>query len=294
MWSSFSNAAITACRGVAFARTTITTCPTFEASTGDTARSPVTVSGVLASPTVAGAPNAGVVYVASVVSGTFAVCPNNILRWASQIVPVVTTPAIDEAGNVYIAGTNDSRTVLSLASFNGAQNWIFTATAAINASPVLGSDGTVYVIDGRGRLFGIDPDTGTSPGVIFDASAQTPGAQVFASPALGANGILYIVDTMGMLTAFDTASGMVNWHISLGAAIYSSPLVTADNTLIFGADDGVVYGVADRGASAEIRWTYQTGAAVRSSPALANDTTGTIFVGSSDRLVYALRPPLPE
>src|SRR6185295_8347823 len=102
--------------------------------------------------------------------------------------------------------------VISLDDATGLTNWIFTATAPINASPVIADDGTLYAIDSRGRLFGINPDDGVSKGgVIFDASAQTPGAQVFASPALGVpslaggTGVLYIPDTGGALTAVKPA-----------------------------------------------------------------------------------------
>jgi large repetitive protein len=274
---------------------------TFDALDGDALRGNVPLTGVLASPTVAGAPNTGVVYAGSLSTGTFAVCPNNVLRWASQLVGVASTPAIDPEGNLYVVGSSSARTVVSLDGASGLPNWIFTATSPINASPIFappplgGADGTLYVVDGLGRLFAIDALNGTSPGVIFDARAQTVGAEVFASPALGTDGTIYVADTTGTLTAVDPRESRVKWtwRTPNGAAIYSSPLIAVvDKTVIFGADDGFVYAVQDLGTEAATRWTFETGGSVRSSPALAND--GTIVIGSSDRNVYALRPPSAE
>lgn len=266
----------------------------FQASTGFLARSIVAVIGIPTSPTVAEAEDAGVVYVGSLTTGLLAVCPNNILRWAAQNVPVGAMPAVDADGTLYSVGTNDARTVQALNPFNGVTSWVFTTTAAINASPALGDDGTVYVVDGRGRTFAIDPDDGSSPGVFFDA-----GAGVSASPALGADGTLYVADLGGKVSAIDPA-GTVRWQVAVadgalaaagaGQPINSSPAISADGTLIFGADDGWVYGLRDLGDSAELRWVFETGGAVRSSPAIADDGLGTVYVGSADRRVYALRP----
>lgn len=255
---------------------------TFDAVGGSARRPPVQVVGVLTSPTLSGGSEAGVAYVGSLSAGLLAVCPNNVLRWASQFIPVGNVPAVDAEGGVYLAGAVGSRTVIALDPTNGQQRWLFTATATINAAMIAGADGSIYVVDGAGRAFAVDADTGTSPGLLFES-----GAQVTASPALGADGTLYVADLAGRLTAYDTAAGDVRWIflVPSGAGIASSPAVTADGTVVFGADDGFVYAV---GSDGELRWSFETGGAVRSSPAIAAD--GTIYVGSADFNVYALRP----
>jgi outer membrane protein assembly factor BamB len=279
----------------------------YASATGGLNRPAFTVLGVLSSPAVAPAPNAGVVYVGSLNTGLFAVCPNNIARFASQVASVAAPAAVDAPGNVYAVGAGDGRFVSSLNPTNGVQNWIFTATTGINAAPMLNPGGTLlYVVDGLGRLFAVNTATGTAvdpatnqpAGAIFDLQQYDDTAQVFASPALGTNGTVYIADTNGGLWAVDPTAasdpvqGKLRWQTAVPAGVYSSPVVTADFTLIFGADDGVVYALADLGDTAAVRWTFATGGSVRSSPALAQNVFGTtIYVGSSDRRVYALRPP---
>lgn len=282
---------------------------TFDAEDGSQLRGTVPLIGLLSSPTVAPPPNQGIVYAGSLSTGTISVCPNNVVRWTAQVVSVASTPAIDFASNIYVAGASNGRTLISLDDTFGQTNWIFTATAPINASPIIADDGTAFTIDTRGRLFAVNSVDGTSfAGVIFDASATDPNIQVFASPALGtpsvANGIgvLYIPDTGGSLTAVqpevdgngNVVGATVKWTFRTpsGASIQSSPIVTADDTIIFGADDGVVYALQDEDTTFAVRWTYQTGGPVQSSPALTN--AGTIVVGSNDRKVYALVPPSAE
>jgi len=270
---------------------------TFAQSNGVATRGAAAVIGVLSSPNLAALPNAGVAYVGSLSTGLFAVCPNNILRWGSQAVPVAATPALDNVGNVYVAGANNTRTLSSVNPTNGLQNWVFSATAAINSSPIVSPDSTtVYIVDNLGRVFGVNTKTGLSPGVIFDVQSLNPGAQVVASPALGADGTLYIADTRGSLWAVDVATNSLRWHAVVGGAIYSSPIVTADRTVIFGADDGAVYAIADLGDGSALRWSFvpdlEDGeGAFRSSPAVANDGSGTVYIGSNNRRVYALLPP---
>lgn len=270
---------------------------------GIATRNAVTVVGSLSSPNLAPAPNTGVVYFGSLTTGLFASCPNSILRWAQQIVPVIATPAIDALGNVIAVSANVARTLVSVNPTSGQANWTFTATAPINASPMIGSDGTIYIVDASGRLFGVNPTTGVSisSGALFDLTQSNPGAEVFASPALRTNVLdtIYIPDTTGTLwavtvdTTANPPSAQVRWQTKVAnAGIFSSPVVSTDGTLIFGADDGTVYAVQDAGDAGTLRWTYTTEGPVRSSPAILQDATDTvIYVGSNDRRVYALRPP---
>jgi len=272
---------------------------TLESFTGESLRSAVAAVGVLASPNVGSGSNAGVVYVGSLATGAFAICPNNVLRWASQIFPVANVPALGFDGTVYLPASVGARTLSALDPGNGQTNWIFTATAPILAAPIVGDDASVFVVDSAGRAFVLDPVVGTSGGVLFDV-----GAGVTSSPALGADGTpgadtLYVADQAGKLTAIDLTSvnpsragASARWTFTVpgGAAINSSPAVTVDGTILFGADDGVLYAVRDLGNAAEVRWTFTTAGPLRSSPAVADDGLGTIYFGSSDGSVYAVRP----
>ena len=66
----------------------------------------------------------------------------------------------------------------------------------------------------------------------------------------------------------------------------SSALVDARGAILFGSQDDRLYCLEPDG---HLRWSVELGGDVDSSPTLAAD--GTIFVGSDDRKLYALRAP---
>ena len=79
----------------------------------------------------------------------------------------------------------------------------------------------------------------------------------------------------------DRASGEVVWEFPVRDRIDSSPVLVR-NRVIFGSDDGRIYGVDP--ATGEEAWSYQIGAPIKASPALAE---GKIVIGAEDGVVYA-------
>jgi outer membrane protein assembly factor BamB len=109
--------------------------------------------------------------------------------------------------------------------------------------------------------------------------------QVSTAPALGLE-TLYLVSEAGTVYALDSRTAALRWMVSVGAAVHSAPAVAVDatgETVVFGADDGMLYAVRD----GEILWSVPLGAAVgTSSPSIAAD--GTIFIGTSDGVLFAV------
>ena len=82
--------------------------------------------------------------------------------------------------------------------------------------------------------------------------------------------------------AFEARDGTTLWTYDAGSAIFSTPAVS--NILVFGTSDGRIIALNEWDGS--FMWTLQTGGEVRSSPLIVSET---VYVGSSDGYLYALR-----
>ena len=108
---------------------------------------------------------------------------------------------------------------------------------------------------------------------------------VNTAPALGIE-TLYLVSEAGNVYALDSRTGTLRWAVAVGTAVHSAPALAVDatgETLVFGADDGMLYAVRD----GQLLWTVPLGGSVgTSSPSIAAD--GTIFIGTSDGVLYSV------
>ena len=76
--------------------------------------------------------------------------------------------------------------------------------------------------------------------------------------------------------------GILNWLVTTGDRVYSSPAVV-DGVVYIGSDDAKVYAI-DAATGSE-QWNYTTGGRVITCPAVVN---GVVYVGSYDKNLYAL------
>ena len=83
-------------------------------------------------------------------------------------------------------------------------DWTFGTGGPIESSPIIASDGTIYVGSNDGIVYQINPD-GT-PGWTFNA-----GGTISSSPAMDGSGIIYIGTTAGDLYAIDSTTGTAVW-----------------------------------------------------------------------------------
>ncbi len=101
-------------------------------------------------------------------------------------------------------------------------------------------------------------------------------------------GVVYIASTNGILAALDARSGHALWQFRAGGALYSTPSVQ-NGVVYIGALDGFVYAVD--AASGRLRWRSQvdsTGAKIWSSPAVSN---GLVIIGVASTL--SEKPKIP-
>jgi outer membrane protein assembly factor BamB len=133
------------------------------------------------------------------------------------------------------------------------------------SSPIIGPDGTIYVVGGAGKLFAISPE-GT-----VKWTAQT-GPVLHTSPGLASDGTVYVASYDGKLYAVSppAAGGQqasVRWSFDFGQHLGPTPFPSSSSG--FGAGG-------------------QTGVGSSASPTIARD--GTIYIGANNSNFYAIAP----
>jgi outer membrane protein assembly factor BamB len=170
---------------------------------------------------------------------------------------IFSSAAIDPGGRIYV-GSKDHH----LYAFDDLGNDYDIAWAhatgtfydghLVDASPAIGTDGTIYV--------------GTDQ---YGAAGQTP----------------IPVDTSFFAI---NPNGTRKWAFPTDDGVESSPAIAHDGTIYFGSYDSCLYAVRDMGNHGQLLWKYKTGGPIDASPSVGGD--GTIYIGSRDSTMYALNP----
>jgi outer membrane protein assembly factor BamB len=219
------------------------------------------------------------------------------------------TPGLSLDGTtIYIASAQNQLFAIDL--FTGATNWqdnIFTTNAFnTNAgraggvgSVAVGAGGVIYIGYLDGNLYSINPN-GTTNWIRNTGNSTA----VYSTPALSSNGIIYVgtdqQDETGSsyltgLTAFSASNGYTNWFFAPQPVpfygycgnIYSSPVVGADGTIYFLAEDYRLYAVTPSG---NVKWFLPVPAHAMPDSSVAIGSDGTLYVGSDSPYVYAVNP----
>ncbi|MBC7194160.1 MAG: PQQ-binding-like beta-propeller repeat protein [Caldisericia bacterium] len=154
----------------------------------------------------------------------------------------------------------------------------FSTGDAINTSPVIGSDGTVYIVSTDSKLYAINPN-GTEKWYY-----KGPGdAQSLSSPVVDLDGTIYF--GRGTTIYAINPDGTLKWSFKAGGLVESSPVISFDGTIYFGGGK-YLYALDKNGNK---KWEYTLGdSTYKSSPAISPD--GTIYIGSKDRKLHAVNP----
>jgi outer membrane protein assembly factor BamB/subtilisin family serine protease len=205
----------------------------------------------------------------------YAIQPNGTIKGRPLDVEggVVSSPALSK--NVLYVGALDRRVyAVNLDGFY--RQWRFRAGDAINSSPAIGEDGTIYFGADDGNLYALAPDG-------KEKWRFQTNDRIISSPAIGPDGTIYVGSLDGRLYAI-SPEGKEKWHFQTEGPIYSSPAIAADGAIYIGSDDGNLYAV---NADGTLRWSVKTDGEIRSSPVIGSD--GTIYIASRDGNLYAIR-----
>ncbi|MCL6582617.1 MAG: PQQ-binding-like beta-propeller repeat protein [bacterium] len=250
----------------------------------------------------------GTVYIGSLDGRLYALRgQDGSLKWSYRSGDeIYGSPAIGADGTVYI-GSLDGR-LYALRGQDGSLKWSYRTGYWIYGSPAVGADGTVYIGGLDGRLYALRGQDGSLKW------SYRAGDEIYGSPAIGADGTVYIGSLDGQLYALRGQDGSLKWSYRAGGGISSSPAIGADGTVYIGSLDGYLYAFgspAGLGADSiwpcwrlnaqhtgqsllvgpktpTLKWKCQIGGEVYSSPIVALD--GTIYIGSYDSKIYALKP----
>ena len=143
------------------------------------------------------------------------------------------------------------------------------------ASPVIDNNGTVYVGNSKGQVYGV-----TAAGAKkWDMSLS---GYILSTIAIGSNGFLYVGvsgnATAGVVYALDHNSGVIQWVRPVDGEIPSSPVLYGE-MLYIATKQGTLYALhSDTG---NVTWSFQPqpGSEIVAAPAV--DSYGNIYVTSS-------------
>jgi len=176
---------------------------------------------------------------------------------------------------------NNTGQSLFVGSHTGTPKWSFytSATGSFTySSPVIGSDGIIYIGASNKKFYAINPD-GTQKWSYSSGLSAIQGTSV-----IGSDGTIYFGDYSNQNVYALTSNGSLKWKYTTGNKIYGSPTIGSDGTIYVGSDK--FYALLHQDGS--VKWSYPTGQIWYGSPAIGSD--GTIYVGSTDTKVYALNP----
>ncbi len=190
------------------------------------------------------------------------------------------TPAIDAAGNIYVA-TRITATVGGIYSFdsNGNVRWSVLAATGVGAtysSPAISKDGsTVYFYNtGSGNVRAYYTADGAEK---WSAPVQS-GAGLGTSISVDADGTIYVTNDTEVLAVTDNgATGSLKWKTGSLLGPNSSGVVIGPNKdLYVGTKAGLI---ALNPATGAVKWTYPTWME-ESVPAV--DKNGNIYFGNNE------------
>jgi len=213
---------------------------------------------------------------------------------ASPVDVGLSTPAIAPDGTIFVAGDS-----LYAINPDGTLKWraLGKFDEMMRNSPVIGSDGTVYMVSHNVPLTAFNPADGS----VKWSCELGINDHCFASPSIGPDGTIYVPTSPGILYAVSD-QGSIKWTFVLSTAGFSglfrsSPTIDKDGVIYFGLKSGspssALFALNPDGT---VKWIFEPSDLpsgvppdhfdIYSSPALGTDSL--VFFGQEFGRVYAL------
>lgn len=168
--------------------------------------------------------------------------------------------------------------------------WFFETRGAVNFSPAVASDGTIYISSDAHRIYALNPDGSLK----WTFETELP---VRTCPVIASDGTIYVgvskggsgygISRGGEICAL-TPYGGLKWTFGIRGSVDLVPAIGPDGTVYVASCIGDIYAINPDG---ELKWSFSTGDFFESSPTIASD--GTVYAGTWDTWdgkMYALHP----
>ncbi|MBI3943414.1 MAG: PQQ-like beta-propeller repeat protein [Chloroflexi bacterium] len=245
-----------------------------------------TDSWVSSSPTLS--PDGLTVYIGSYNDKLYALdAGSGAPRWTFTTGGDITgSPALSPDGQVVYIGSWDKQLYAIRAADGITASVPYSTGNFIPASPVVASDGAIYVPDGGGILHVLNID------LTVRGKFQTV-SYMRSTPSLGAQGNVYVLasysdETREALYAFGGVTRTLDLGTSLnyfGDEFSPSPAIGADGIVYIGSQSGSFYAL---NSDLTVRWQVPLDGGVEASPAIAAD--GTVYIITYEGTLYAFSP----
>ncbi|NPV88381.1 PQQ-binding-like beta-propeller repeat protein [Coprothermobacteraceae bacterium] len=162
----------------------------------------------------------------------------------------------------------------SLADNPGTVKWKYkmTVTDQVLSSPVIGSDGTVYVAS-RPYLYAISRDGAEK--WKFKMFDEVNAAKYLSTPAIGADGTIYAGSDNGYVYALNP-NGTLKWKALVKDFVHGSICIGNDGTIYAVTEDGTLYALNPNGTQ---KWSIKLGSSI-GAPSVGLD--GSLLVAAID------------
>jgi outer membrane protein assembly factor BamB len=253
---------------------------------------------------------------------------NGSLDWVYQVYTGTaggSIPTIDANNNVYFGTSNNY--LYCVNPNNRVKRWEYELGGAIQATPVIGNDGHIYVGANDGKLYDFSGNgptpapatlpivpmymqdirhTGRSPysrsivnppSIKWTSNFKWNSGNLFVSPsfAIDANGNLYIGSNDGYVYSINPTTAIINWQVRVNNS--TNGLLTNPNAMYTTPAIGLyntIYIGSNEGIlyalypeNGNIKWTYRANYPLQSSP-IIDPSDGTIYFGAGSRM-FAIR-----
>ena len=194
---------------------------------------------------------------------------------ADETLPLVSGPALDEAGGIVAVGSEDGGLYAYNALDGEPLEWVpFQTGDEIWSTPAV-RDGVAYFGSQDHTIYAVRLSDGE------EVWSYRTGGAVVARPLLH-KGLVIVGDFDRRLYALDARSGALRWEFEAGSWWWATP-VSSGRVIYAPAMDGKVYALDENGA---LLWEHELGEPIVSSPALLDQT---LVVGTAGGALAALR-----
>jgi Tol biopolymer transport system component len=212
------------------------------------------------------------------------------------------SPAVGKDGVIYASATHD------LAAFtpDGYVSWTLTTThGTVGRTPVIGQDGTIYLLNPHGYLYAINPSDGVHPSgsvkwEFIPGEVDDIGSAATRNVSLGPDDMLYYVEAGDLVKLYAVNPGGVEeWTVPLlrntltnaGGIFYGVISVDRAGNAFLCHTNSSCYGVNPDG---ELLWEYKfpmVDSIIQYGMTQLLAADGLVYFGDNRKTLYAFGDP---